>query len=174
MSISTPRSQQGLTLIELLLAAALSTLVFILIMNSFLAFFRNRQRSASQSALQKIYANIITDITNNSRWAHEVLVNKNTNTIVVYIPDTSDTITYQYSDPKTLTKTSKISGVSTSANLIPPEVNITNFKLTVMPAAPNFSGFFTITLSLESTIDTSKEYTGSSTISVRMSEIGEP
>ena len=167
-------SRKGLTLIELLLALAISSFMFIIIMNSFINFFRNRQTSVTIASLQKTYSQIITDITNNTRWAALVKVTTTPPLIVAYLPETSDTISYLYSDSLTLNKISHIGATSTTTNLLPANVEITNYQLSVPSDNPSPLRYFNITIELTSTINPQQKYTGNSTISVRLNQIGEP
>ena len=133
----------GFTLIEILIASALSVLLLFVITSTLVRTLSSRQQGVSMSDLQKTNTNIINELTAGTRWAASLSLSQATKSI--FFESNSGEKYYIELDNNNLVK---ILPDGTQINLNSEGVNVDNFDMAWNPDDQNPSGYtFMIELS---------------------------
>ena len=163
------RNIKGFTIVEMLITAIISAMLFLLVTNILIAGIKSQSTGADLVDLQKAQVLIITRITNDARWADEVAVNTSTNEIT-FIKDGKATSYFFVGAPQYRVEQRLPSGPTGPVN--PESVWVTNFGLSTNRIGGEISGV-NIEMTLQSVENPDLTYNSSNTVSKRISQVGE-
>ncbi len=126
---------KGFTLIELIIAAAIASLFFIIISRTLATMISSRNRVNSNQNVQKLVDQTLLTMTQQSRWAATI---SSTATSLSFTTDTQN-ISYSLSGTNLVRTTSQTQGAAlpTTENLNPPNFSVTQFSVTNRSADTN-------------------------------------
>ena len=160
--------RNGFSLIEILIASALSGTIILLVSNTLVSGIKSQRQSAYVTELNKSASHILTDITHQIRWASKVeSPDSYTNILKITDSDTPPhTIVYQFNTNQ-LTKTIDS---NPATPLHPTSVIIKDFDLIPYPDAAD-PNRIAIKFTLEHTQNPNLRINSSHTVSIRITSI---